>query len=252
MHSEYRPTIDRKRERFLSEPVRSIGYTSERARDARKRYLTTVPESEREHAQAWLDTYGDLLHSEPMGDTIDRALGTSDHPLSPVVPSETGEAWQAPVTLVTHHGEPVDLCAVWSELREHLMGDPIDDRSEHSKRADHARERRTVTAVERGSLYFSTSTLGTTLDVTVMHPDGTGVTHLVGEQRYHVEQAHKANASKRKRESTLASNKRKRDERKRELAKVRAERAERERERERAIAHDKATFDRQHATTYGS
>jgi len=251
MHSEYRPTTDHRRERYLSEPVRSIGWTSERARNERKRYLTTVPDHEHEQARAWLDTYGDLLHDEPLSDTLDKALGTSTHPFGPVLPSEQGQAWQQPVTLVTWDGEPVDLVGVWHEVLRHLVGEPVDDRSEHAPGTQRALEDRTVKALERGSLYYPTSTLGTTLDVTVTNGDE-GVTHLVGEQRYHVEQAYAEQRKRTQRERNKARQHKHKAKAKAELAAVRAARAAREHEHERELAHDHATFDRKHATTYGS
>jgi hypothetical protein len=238
-HTE-RPTIDRKRERFLASALRPSDSTAPRIDEQRKRYLRSVPVDEREQASAWLAQYGELLHDEPTSDTLDRALGTSSHPFGPVLPTELGQAWQEPVTLPTLDGEPIDLTGVWTELVAYLMGDPIDDRSEHSKQAQRSAERRTLDTVERK--YLPLGGIRTTGDLTVWTSDSEGVTLLAGETDWHLRSAYRANGATRKHSSTVRSNQRKRNERKEELRRVRAAR-EAQQQQQRAAQQRAAHID---------
>lgn len=228
LHQTERPTIDRKRERFLASPKRS-DVTSERAEQERKRYVHSLPASEREAASDWLATYGDLLALEPTSDTLDRALDTSE---------QHGAAWQEPITLPTLDGEPIDLAGVWTEVVTYLMGEPIDDHSEHSKQAQRAQERATLARAERK--HFPLGGIHTTGDLTVWTGPDTGVTLLAGETEWHLRSAYRANGADRKHASTVRSNKRKRNEKREELRKLRAAREaakQEEREQQQRAAH---------------
>lgn len=211
------PTIDRKRERYLSSAMLPTDATSVRAIDDRKRYVRSIPQDERDAIATWWETNMDeVFATVEQDDTLDALVTDALAPM-------TGERepWQRPVTLATIDGEAIDLVGVAYEIFTTLMGEPVEDRSEHANGAQGSYADKRTYAAEKGKL--KRDGVRTVGDLTVQDGD-TYVTHLAGETAYHLRAAYAANAQPAKREKDRTRKQLKREEKREALRKQRAER----------------------------